>query len=314
MPTPSRSVASCGGSGGRGRPSSTRTSSTPTCSASGGGARPRARPREHEARLQRVPPATGVRRDRPRRRQSRGGRRGHLAGLAAHLAEVEGFDEDAFEIVHYGIAAGPEPPPPPREPRLLAVGRLIPIKGLDTLLRAVAAARTEVPGLTLELAGSGPLEDELPGLAAALGLDDAVRFLGQRVADRAGLRARAGRGRPVARRGLRDGRAGGDGARAGSRRLARRRAAGARRPRRDGAARAAGRPRGAPGRARDGRVRSRAHGRDGRRRPPSCARGLPGGTTGRAARRDLPRRSRAQEPVDRRAPASTPSSGSHGTR
>ena len=99
-------------------------------------------------------------------------------GLAAHLAAVEGFDEDAFEIVHYGIAAGPEPPPPPREPRLLAVGRLIPIKGLDTLLRAVAAARTEVPGLTLELAGSGPLEDELRSLSTALGLDDAVRFLG----------------------------------------------------------------------------------------------------------------------------------------
>jgi glycosyltransferase involved in cell wall biosynthesis len=99
-------------------------------------------------------------------------------GLAAHLAEAEGYDEDAFEVVHYGIAVGPEPPPPPPEPRLAAVGRLIPIKGLDTLLRAVAAARTEVPGLTLELAGAGPEEDELRGLADSLGLDDAVCFLG----------------------------------------------------------------------------------------------------------------------------------------
>ena len=99
-------------------------------------------------------------------------------GLAAHLAEVEGYDEDAFGIVHYGIAAGPEPAPPPPEPRLLAVGRLVPIKGFDTLLRAVAAARTEVPGLTLELAGAGPEEDELRRLAAALGLDETVRFLG----------------------------------------------------------------------------------------------------------------------------------------
>jgi glycosyltransferase involved in cell wall biosynthesis len=99
-------------------------------------------------------------------------------GLATHLAEVEGYDEDAFEVVHYGIAAGPEPPPPPVEPRLLAVGRLIPIKGLDTLLRAVAAARTEVPGLTLELAGAGSEEADLRRLAAELGLDEPVRFLG----------------------------------------------------------------------------------------------------------------------------------------
>jgi glycosyltransferase involved in cell wall biosynthesis len=99
-------------------------------------------------------------------------------GLAAHLAEVEGYDEDAFEIVRYGIRPGPEPPAPPPEPRLLAVGRLIPIKGLDTLLRAVAAARTEVPGLTLELAGAGPEEDELRSLSTSLGLDEAVRFLG----------------------------------------------------------------------------------------------------------------------------------------
>ena len=32
-------------------------------------------------------------------------------GLARYLAETEGFDESAFQIVHYGIAAGPDPPP-----------------------------------------------------------------------------------------------------------------------------------------------------------------------------------------------------------
>ncbi|MGE5691139.1 MAG: glycosyltransferase [Pseudomonadota bacterium] len=99
-------------------------------------------------------------------------------GLAVHLAAVEGFDAAAFEVVHYGIAAGPEAPPPPDEPRLLAVGRLIPIKGLDTLLRALAAARAAVPGVTLALAGSGPLEPELRRLSRELGLGDAVGFLG----------------------------------------------------------------------------------------------------------------------------------------
>src|SRR6478672_7016953 len=32
-------------------------------------------------------------------------------GLARYLAETEGFPEPDFEIVHYGIAAGPEPEP-----------------------------------------------------------------------------------------------------------------------------------------------------------------------------------------------------------
>jgi glycosyltransferase involved in cell wall biosynthesis len=94
-------------------------------------------------------------------------------GLADYLAEREGFKADAFEIVHYGIAAGSEPPPAPSEPRLLCVGRLIPIKGHDTLLRAFAAARSELPGLTLDLAGTGELEGELRKLAG-----NGVNFLG----------------------------------------------------------------------------------------------------------------------------------------
>ena len=99
-------------------------------------------------------------------------------GLAEYLAETEGFDADAFDVVHYGIALGPEPPPPPAEPRLLCIGRLIPIKGHDTLLRAFARARGHVPGLTLDLAGEGALEEGLRALAAELGVADAVRFLG----------------------------------------------------------------------------------------------------------------------------------------
>jgi glycosyltransferase involved in cell wall biosynthesis len=96
------------------------------------------------------------------------------AGLADYLAETEGFDRGAFTVVHYGIEPGPEPPPPPVEPRLVAVGRLIPIKGLDVLLRAFAAARAEVPELTLEIAGAGPAEAELRAAAP-----DGVTFLGR---------------------------------------------------------------------------------------------------------------------------------------
>jgi len=101
----------------------------------------------------------------------------HIAisrGLARYLAETEGLPEERFEIVHYGIRAGGEPGPQPGEPRLLCVGRLVPIKGHRTLLEAFAAARSRVPGLTLAIAGAGELEPELRAAAP-----DGVRFLGR---------------------------------------------------------------------------------------------------------------------------------------
>src|SRR6266508_790350 len=106
----------------------------------------------------------------------------HIAisrGLARYLAETEGFREESFEIVHYGITPNGEPEPyADTVPRLLCVGRLIPIKGHIVLLRAFAAAKREVPGLTLDIAGRGPLEPALRALARELGVADSVRFLG----------------------------------------------------------------------------------------------------------------------------------------
>ncbi len=100
-------------------------------------------------------------------------------GLARYLSETEGFPEPDFEIVHYGIAAGPEPEPYVGEsPRFLCIGRLIPIKGHVVLLRAFRHVLDERPDVTLEIAGRGVLEHGLKDLCRELGLDDAVRFLG----------------------------------------------------------------------------------------------------------------------------------------
>jgi glycosyltransferase involved in cell wall biosynthesis len=106
----------------------------------------------------------------------------HIAisqGLAQYLAETEGFQEQSFEIVHYGISPnGAGAPYAGSEPRLVCVGRLIPIKGHLVLLRALAQARARVPAVSLDIAGRGPLAPALKAYVRELGLEDAVRFLG----------------------------------------------------------------------------------------------------------------------------------------
>lgn len=57
---------------------------------------------------------------------------------------------------------------------LLFVGRLVPYKGLEVLLRALAILR---PGLPLHIAGEGPLRERLETRAKELGVD--VLFLGR---------------------------------------------------------------------------------------------------------------------------------------
>ncbi len=105
----------------------------------------------------------------------------HIAisrGLARYLAETEGFAEEAFDVVHYGVVPGPDPPPPPDRPRIAVVGRLIPIKGHDVLLEALAGAVHQLPAIEVEIAGAGPLDAELRARTTALGLDGVVRFVG----------------------------------------------------------------------------------------------------------------------------------------
>jgi glycosyltransferase involved in cell wall biosynthesis len=76
----------------------------------------------------------------------------------------------------------PEQAPPAREQAssILTVGRLVPEKAQEVLLRATAALRESVPDARLIVAGDGPLRTSLEAQARQLGLDDAVRFVGHR--------------------------------------------------------------------------------------------------------------------------------------
>jgi phosphatidylinositol alpha-1,6-mannosyltransferase len=65
-------------------------------------------------------------------------------------------------------------------PYILAIGRLVPQKGFDVLLGAMAEDRGCLPsGWELLIAGDGPDEKMLRDLAISLGITDRVRFVGR---------------------------------------------------------------------------------------------------------------------------------------
>lgn len=78
----------------------------------------------------------------------------------------------------HGSYARPEDAPP--GPYVVSIARLVPWKGMDGAMRALARARKERPDLSLVIVGDGPEEERLKTLAATLGITDAVRFVGRK--------------------------------------------------------------------------------------------------------------------------------------
>ena len=95
---------------------------------------------------------------------------------------LEGGRSLPTTVVYNG--ASPELFSPPTEnssqpPSILTIGNLIPIKGHDILLRAIAAASATHTDLTLQIVGDGPERNSLGDLARQLKISDRVRFLGR---------------------------------------------------------------------------------------------------------------------------------------
>lgn len=63
---------------------------------------------------------------------------------------------------------------------LVFVGRVVPIKRLDLLLRSLSLARESEPRLQLAIVGDGDVRPQLEQQAAGLGIADAVHFRGYR--------------------------------------------------------------------------------------------------------------------------------------
>ena len=61
---------------------------------------------------------------------------------------------------------------------IATVARLVKVKGLEYAIRAIAKVVQKFPNIQYEIAGSGPLEHKLKGLAQDLGISSSVHFLG----------------------------------------------------------------------------------------------------------------------------------------
>ena len=62
---------------------------------------------------------------------------------------------------------------------VLSVGNLIPTKGHEILIRAIASLVVEFPAITLEIIGDGPERSRLQALAVELQIATRIRFLGR---------------------------------------------------------------------------------------------------------------------------------------
>ncbi len=86
------------------------------------------------------------------------------------------------QVIYAGLPALPRCGPGHRqEDRRRVIGaacRLVALKGIVHLLRAVASLRSQVPDLGLEIAGAGPEQGALETETRRLGLTEVVAFLG----------------------------------------------------------------------------------------------------------------------------------------
>lgn len=115
-------------------------------------------------------------------------------GLDAFILLTPGLADEVREIMrdnkHTKIVAipnflehYPETIPERREKTILAVGRLVDVKGMDRLIRIFAAVHEKTPDWSLRIAGEGEERPALEALIEKLGISGCVKLMGMLTAD-----------------------------------------------------------------------------------------------------------------------------------
>ena len=122
-------------------------------------------------------------RQRPRLLRFAVGRAAGVVAVSSHARDLgieAGAAPERIRVIHPGVDPVPRHPGPRAErPTVITIARMqAEYKGHDTILRALPGIRRQVPGVRWVVLGEGRLRPRWEALAAELGLDDAVDFLG----------------------------------------------------------------------------------------------------------------------------------------
>jgi 1,4-alpha-glucan branching enzyme len=112
--------------------------------------------------------------------------------MQEEVQRLFGVPDEKLHLIYNGVEMPDEPTDEERDrmekwrgelcpgggPLLFFVGRLVREKGCHLLLEAIPRLVGEFPGVTLAVAGKGPMREELEQLALRLGIAHHVRFLG----------------------------------------------------------------------------------------------------------------------------------------
>lgn len=103
---------------------------------------------------------------------------------AVHRALVNGLSTVKATVVHNGVDINLFAPPARGEesstPTILSVGRLVPDKGQEVMLRAIPELIKQYPNLRYESIGDGRDRSRLLELSRELKIDERVEFLGRK--------------------------------------------------------------------------------------------------------------------------------------
>lgn len=103
--------------------------------------------------------------------------------IAEHLRKTVGDSVSLppqTDVIYNPVSIPDKITVPDRDIGFVTASSLTADKGVETAVRAVARIADDLNGVTLDVFGDGPREDELKALADQLGIADVVRFRGRR--------------------------------------------------------------------------------------------------------------------------------------